>query len=104
MHTRQIPGVTFYSLHPGSIFTNLYKGFGASLTKKISGWPFAKSIPQGAATTIFCALSDKAVPGEYHSDCNVDLEGAHKHFRDMDLAAKLMEVSENIISEKTAGF
>ena len=105
LQERQIPGVSFYSVHPGVILTNLFVHVaGGALNRLLPRMPFGKTVPQGAATTVFCALSDKAAPGEYHRDCNVDLKGSHRQFRNLELAKKLMEVSETIVREKTAAF
>ena len=103
MQARQVPGVSFYSVHPGVILTNLarYTFPGSeALGHSLAGMqlPFGKTIPQGAATTVFCALSDKAVPGEYHADCNV-MASPHPHFRDLAMAARLVEVTDALIAE-----
>ena len=99
MQARAIPGVNFYSLHPGVIPTNLMR---YTTSMRINYNPFAKNIPQGAATSDFCALSDNAVPGEYHADCNVVMTSKHKHFRDLDMGKRLLEVSEALVREKMA--
>jgi hypothetical protein len=103
MEARKVrPGVSFYSVHPGAILTNLGRHILpgaetlASMLKRIQ-LPFGKTVPQGAATTVFCAVSDKAAPGEYHADCNVVATSPHPHFRDMEMASRLLDVSDQLI-------
>jgi hypothetical protein len=127
MHARNVPGVTFYSLHPGAIRTNLQR-YSSLSTIIMSILPVGKSIPQGtmllccgacvrppwsdvpvcmcglgsgAATSVYCALSDQAVPGEFHESCNVTYESMHAHFKDMAMAERLLQVSEAIVADKT---
>ena len=61
-----------------------------------------KTIPEGAATTVFCALSPKAVPGEYHDESNVDTKGFHVMFNNTEQVDLLWKISEQIMSEKLA--
>ena len=94
-------GVTAYSLHPGNIATELARNLGSLAA--ISNWfarQVGKTIPEGAATTMFCALSDKAVPGEYHDESNVDMDGNHAHFRDQAQVDELWKISEDLMREK----
>ena len=65
-------GIISVSLHPGAIKTELQRhstGAGSLLS---IGSAFAKSIPQGAATTVRCiSLSNEQIaPGHYYQDCN----------------------------------
>lgn len=63
-------GVQAYSLHPGSIVTDLGRHTTRLFTVLIPLLLLVLKTPfQGAQTTLFCALSDKAVPGAYHKDC-----------------------------------
>ena len=66
-------GIKAYSLHPGLITST-------ELTREITSIQamvfavlamFSKTITQGAMTTLYCALSDEAQPGKYHSNCRV---------------------------------
>ena len=59
-----------------------------------------KTIPEGAATSLFCAVSPKAVAGEYHDESNVDLEGFHALFKDKAQVDQLWAISEKIMAEK----
>lgn len=62
-------GVQAFSVHPGAIPTELSRNSSsAALFIKVSK-PFLKSIEQGAATTLFCALDSRALGGSYHADC-----------------------------------
>ncbi|CAN6440087.1 unnamed protein product [Victoria cruziana] len=94
--------VTANSLHPGVIPTNImrytkYLALGASLVRF-----FMKDTQQGAATTCYLALHPdmQGVSGKYFGDCNEDRPTAYG--RDYDLAKKLWEFSEEMISTKLA--
>jgi retinol dehydrogenase 12 len=67
-------GVEAFSLHPGVIKTNLTRsmGFQGTLFRVIGGL-FMKSIPQGAATSVFAAVAPElqGKSGAYLSDCKV---------------------------------
>lgn len=64
-------------MHPGGIRTGLQTDVEPWLAFKwalVSPF-FAKTVPQGAATTVFCATAPLGVPGApvpgaYHEDCN----------------------------------
>ena len=65
--------ITAYSLHPGTIMTNILRNFlhGSSVLEAlihILVWPFTKSAEAGAQTTIFCATerSDNLMTGHYY--------------------------------------
>lgn len=91
-------GVTAYSLHPGVIATELGRNNGTlNFLFYQLGSPFNKSIPQGAATTVYCALSPDAAAGGYHMDCHA--AKCRSDGRREDLAAQLWEVSERVIAE-----
>ena len=65
-------GYTAYSLHPGVILTEL----GRHLTHEDSEGlakvlPTFKTIPQGAATTVYAAVTDGLPSGSYLEDCHV---------------------------------
>ena len=80
LHARELQrryasaGLTAVSLHPGAIFTKLYRHVGvralyscaAALVFPSRWWILGerpKSIPQGAATTVFCALAPGVTGG-----------------------------------------
>jgi WW domain-containing oxidoreductase len=94
-------GQTAYGVHPGVIVTNLSRSM-ASMTRTIFntlGPLFTKTIPQGAATEVFCAANPKAVrfSGEYLADCNVAKPRAEAN--DPALAKKLWDLSESIVAK-----
>ena len=70
-------GVTAVSLHPGVIATNLARHIGlSSITSALfKALVVDKTIPQGAATTLYAclepSLAEPAARGSYLSDCAV---------------------------------
>lgn len=97
--------VTANSLHPGVIMTNISRSLDlnsvvmslATLVK-----PFLKSIPQGAATTCYVALSPqiKDISGKYFADCNE--ASPSKKAQDEVLGKKLWEFSQQILEKSKA--
>jgi NAD(P)-dependent dehydrogenase (short-subunit alcohol dehydrogenase family) len=86
------------SLHPGVIQTELTRDM-SSFQRELFlffGAFFMKSIPQGAATTIYGAISKDVKGGEYLSDCND--EKPHARALDLKTQEKLWD-----FSEKTTG-
>ena len=67
--------VLTFSLHPGVIATNLSRsmGIGGVLFRSV-GRLFMKSVPQGAATSVFAATAPElqAKSGAYLSDCAIE--------------------------------
>lgn len=65
-------GVTACSLHPGSLIaTNIFRSsLGAKLVGALAR-PFTKSLAQGAATSVYCAVSPalEGIGGRYYADC-----------------------------------
>jgi NAD(P)-dependent dehydrogenase (short-subunit alcohol dehydrogenase family) len=96
-----LPVLTF-SLHPGSIMTSLQRHIPGSF---LAG-PFirllGKTIPQGASTTVYAAVSEdlKDQSGAYLQDCKVAKPILRA--QDAELAKKLWEKTEELISN--AGF
>jgi len=92
-------GLRAYALHPGAVATNLMRHMG--ILGVIAG-PFKmltfKTPLEGAQTTLFCALSDKAEPGLFHSDCKV----WHSPMLNAAAAEKWWDFSEEVIRQKTA--
>jgi len=107
--SRRLAGtaVTSNAVHPGMVATNL--------GRYISGKPDEVSDPgertdkpmrkgfkspdQGAATQVYCAIDRRleGVSGYYFADCNpLQTEGAHA--TDQALAAKLWDISEELVS------
>lgn len=95
----QSAGVTAVSLHPGAIATDLmrYVPWHVKLAALLSA-PAMKSVPQGAATSVFCAVVPRAElqGGCYYKDCAVHVP-ANAEARDPDLARRLWEWSEAAI-------
>ncbi|HET8933677.1 MAG TPA: SDR family NAD(P)-dependent oxidoreductase [Polyangiales bacterium] len=96
-------GILANSLHPGSMIgTSIFRN---SLSAKLVGLairPFAKSIEQGAATTVYCATSPELsdVGGKYYRDCH-----EHRMSRaasDADLAKRLWDLTETFVAKHPA--
>ncbi|KAF7317166.1 NAD(P)-binding protein [Mycena chlorophos] len=101
--------INAYSLHPGTIFTNIFtKGDGPRIGKgagmldatgqpspAFGGW---KSIPQGASTILVAAFDPRLgdSPGAYLNDCAIST----KHVGHEAEAATLWTTTEEIIGEK----
>lgn len=91
--------VTANSLHPGVITTNIIRYM------KVLAIPMAlvnfmlKSIPQGAATTCYLALHPnvKGIRGKYFADC--EEANSTSHAKDSDLAKRLWDLSESLVSK-----
>jgi retinol dehydrogenase-12 len=87
-------GIHSNSLHPGVITTELGKTHWASPIMAFLGKFFNKTIPQGAATSIYVATAPEleGVGGKYFSDCAIAVpENATENEDD---AKKLWELSE----------
>lgn len=94
--------VSAFSVHPGVIMTNLQRHMGILSGIFFFVKPFMKTIPQGAATTVYAATSADVFKanGKYLVDCKV--ANTTKAGMDADLGKKLWEVSEKIIQEAYA--
>ena len=93
-------GKTANALHPGVIKTNLGRSMGsmAGIALGLASPIALKSIPEGAATQCFVAVSPKAdgVSGEYFSHCQVIEPRADA--RDEGLADRLWAKTEEIVA------
>ena len=96
-------GVTVYSLHPGSVRTELARHMFSSPwlgVLYILAYPFyfitSKTAWQGAQTNIYCAVAEEleGVSGRYYSDCAE--KKLKPHATDDAVAKKLWEVSEQL--------
>jgi len=89
-------GVTAVSLHPGVIPTELSRHMGVlGSIFLFVGKLFMKTIPQGAATQLYCAYAPDVVGGEYYADCNLTTDQS-RLTRNEEMAKKLWEVSVNL--------
>ncbi|KAJ3291084.1 hypothetical protein HDU79_002711 [Rhizoclosmatium sp. JEL0117] len=102
------------SLHPGAVSgTDLKRHIGITNIGEMAGLIFRKglgsgmfkerfkSIPEGASTTVLCALSPDVVKGGYYYDCKLSQgENMHPKATDADMATKLWDVSEKLIAQK----
>jgi len=88
--------VTANSLHPGVISTDLARN--SSITNAFFKYLAPKSIPEGAATTVYVATSPalKGVGGQFFSDC-AQFEPT-KPVRDLELQKKLCTLSLSLLS------
>uniref|UniRef100_A0A8C5U2L9 Uncharacterized protein n=1 Tax=Malurus cyaneus samueli TaxID=2593467 RepID=A0A8C5U2L9_9PASS len=91
-------GVTVNAVSPGVVNTGIMRHFSCTVRVVFSLFrPFMKSAEQGAASTIFCAVSEEAegISGKYFdSNCRLSLPSAAA--RDTALARKLWEASERL--------
>ena len=97
-------GKTANSLHPGVIHTGLTRSMNPIVRGALAvGGPLVlKSVGEGAATQCYLAVHPnvEGVAGKYFSDSNVGRPS--RHGRDEPMAAKLWEVSEQIVAEVSA--
>ncbi len=91
---------TANSLHPGVIATNLTRSMNpfVNIPFWIAGPLVLKSIPQGAATEVYCATNPKIgnVSGKFFSSSNIG--ETRPDAMNEELATKLWEVSEKIVA------
>jgi len=85
------PRVHAFSLHPGIIKTELGRDLGFGYDVYHALHPKTKTVPQGAATTVYCCLmnglEEEGKTGRYYSDCAVYTPSPQA--QDMKAAAKL---------------
>lgn len=92
-------GITVNCCHPGAVATNIGidrdTGFGKTVTKLLK--PFFQTPEQGARTAIFLASDDSVsdITGEYFYKCKI--AKSSKRSKDMELAKKLFEFSEELV-------
>ncbi|CAI5967732.1 unnamed protein product [Closterium sp. NIES-65] len=104
-------GVTVNALHPGVIDTNLsrhivppgtiWHTLGRGAYSLVFQW-FMKTIPQGAATSCFLAAhpSVAGASGGYYADARAAEGKATVLSKDMELAGKLWELSEQMANKE----
>jgi WW domain-containing oxidoreductase len=96
-------GITANSLHPGTLMlTSIGRRSFAARLLLTAALPFAKSLVQGAATSVYCATAPEleGAGGRYFIDCNP--EPASEEARSPEVAARLWELSEGWISRSGA--
>ena len=95
-------GITVNCCHPGAVATNIgidrETGFGKTVTKLLK--PFFQTPEQGAATAVFLATDEsvKDITGEYFYKCKI--AKSSKRSKDMELAKRLFEFSEQLVQQK----
>jgi WW domain-containing oxidoreductase len=91
---------TANAVHPGVIRTNLGRHMNAAMNAAYAATDliYAKSVPQGAATTCYAATHPTLdrVTGQYFADCN--LAKASRHGRNAEMARQLWQASEDIVA------
>ena len=111
-------GVTANAVHPGVIRTEVFRDVAAVEEQMVTGWAEAngsplKSIPQGAATQVWGAVSPEleGVTGVYLEDVQIAKHipsdvlsalGVIEEALDQDSADRLWDISEKIVGEKFA--
>jgi NAD(P)-dependent dehydrogenase (short-subunit alcohol dehydrogenase family) len=98
--SKRLPAnVLTFSLHPGVIATNLSRSMGVlGSVFRVVGRLFLKSIPQGAATTIFAATAPELArrSGAYLADCAE--KEPMKEALDQSLSAKVWDLSARAVA------
>jgi NAD(P)-dependent dehydrogenase (short-subunit alcohol dehydrogenase family) len=83
-------GITAVSLHPGVITdSDLWRHAGNVMTAN-------KSVPQGASTSVFCALAPDVAGGAFYDNCAPC--GAAPHATDPALAERLWAETEKLLA------
>jgi len=95
-------GITVNCCHPGAVATNMGvsrdTGFGKTITGMLK--PFFQTPEQGARTAIYLASSEDArgITGEYFYRCKI--AKSSKRSKNMQLAKRLFEFSEQLVGCK----
>ena len=89
--------ISSVSLHPGVIKTNLWRNT-PSLLQFATNLFADKTVDQGAATNIYCALVDTVEGGAYYKDCQVATPS--KTAQSTDIRQDLWSYTENLIASK----
>ena len=97
---RRLPqGQTANALHPGIIDTAIWRNVPDEAAKRMKRSLSFKTIEQGAATGIFIAThpSPSNISGEYFTNCAIGKPSAFA--QDENLAARLWEVTEELVDK-----
>ena len=95
-------GITVNCCHPGAVATNIGisrdTGFGKTITRMLK--PFFQTPKEGARTAIYLASSEEVrkMTGQYFYKCKI--AKSSKRSKDMGLARRLFQLSEEIVGEK----
>jgi len=92
--------VTANAVHPGVIHTELMRDLGSIDGFVMAlGKPFSKTVAQGAATSVYVATAPEleGIGGRYFADCNE--ETPRKYANNPQYAARLWEISEEMINK-----
>ncbi|CAF3729044.1 unnamed protein product [Rotaria socialis] len=92
-----------YALHPGGVNTHLDRHMGAGKVIRTLVNPIRyllfKTPLEGAQTNLYCALSNNAKAGAYHSDCQ-PISVINKYLEDDKIASEWWDYSEKLITDK----
>ncbi|XP_031716363.1 WW domain-containing oxidoreductase [Anarrhichthys ocellatus] len=105
LHRRLSPhGVTSNAVHPGNMmYTSIHRSWWLMTFLFSLARPFTKSMQQGAATTVYCAVAPEleGLGGMYFNNCFRCLPSTQA--QDQSSAASLWELSERLVAERSAG-
>lgn len=105
LHRRLSPhGVTCNAVHPGNMmYTSIHRSWWLMTLLFTLARPFTKSMQQGAAGAVYCALAPEleGLGGMYFNNCFRCLPSAQA--QDPAAAASLWELSERLVSERPSG-
>ena len=90
-------GIHSVSLHPGVIRTSLWQ-YIPKLLRPFTRLIADKTVEQGAATSVYCCLTDAIQGAAYYSDCNVAQPTSTAE--DVVLRKELWDYTEALIREK----
>jgi NAD(P)-dependent dehydrogenase (short-subunit alcohol dehydrogenase family) len=88
--------ISSVSLHPGVIKSNLWRNT-PSLFQGVIGLFADKTVEQGAATNVYCALASQVEGGAYYKDCHVETPTTVAH--DAALREDLWSYTEKLIAD-----
>ncbi|XP_055788942.1 WW domain-containing oxidoreductase-like [Salvelinus fontinalis] len=105
LHRRlSLHGVTCNAVHPGNMmYTAIHRSWWLMTLFFTLARPFTKSMQQGAATTVYCAVAPEleGLGGMYFNNCFRCLPSPQAE--DQVTAASLWELSERLVSERPTG-
>ena len=95
----QHEGIYANSLHPGTmVWTSIYRDSVGAKLLALAMWPFAKSVAQAAATSVYCATAAELEVrgGAYFVDCQE--RAMSREAADAQVAKRLWELTEERIA------